>query len=54
MLTRVVVQNADGVCLVKTGQAFLVGVYTEGIQPGNCTKVVEGLADYLISVGYVS
>ncbi|KAI7879733.1 Profilin/allergen [Lichtheimia hyalospora FSU 10163] len=45
-------KNADGICLVKTNQAVLVGVYTEGIQPGMCTKVVEGLADYLISVGY--
>ncbi|KAL1933750.1 hypothetical protein VTP01DRAFT_7840 [Rhizomucor pusillus] len=47
-------KGADGVCIVKTNQAILVGVYTEGIQPGQCTKVVEGLADYLISVGYVS
>ncbi|KAJ8654944.1 hypothetical protein O0I10_009340 [Lichtheimia ornata] len=47
-------KNADGVCIVKTTQAILVGLYKEGIQPGNCTKVVEGLADYLISVGYVS
>ncbi|KAI8975368.1 profilin [Mycotypha africana] len=45
-------KNSDGVCIVKTGQAILVGTYKEGIQPGNCTKVVEGLADYLISVGY--
>ncbi|GAN01452.1 profilin [Mucor ambiguus] len=45
-------KNSDGVCIVKTNQAFLVGTYKEGIQPGNCTKVVEGLADYLISVNY--
>ncbi|ORZ21979.1 profilin [Absidia repens] len=41
-----------GACLVKTGQAILVGLYKEGMQAGSCTKVVEGLADYLISVGY--
>ncbi|KAI9268011.1 profilin [Phascolomyces articulosus] len=45
-------KSADGVCIVKTGQAVLIAVYKEGIQPGSCTKVVEGLADYLISVGY--
>ncbi|KAF7732369.1 profilin, required for normal timing of actin polymerization in response to thermal stress [Apophysomyces ossiformis] len=47
-------KSADGVCIVKTGQAILIGLYTEGMQAGNCTKVVEGLADYLISTGYVS
>ncbi|ORX62631.1 Profilin/allergen [Hesseltinella vesiculosa] len=45
-------KSADGACIVKTNQAILVGVYKEGMQPGSCTKVVEGLADYLISVGY--
>ncbi|KAI8066547.1 profilin [Gongronella butleri] len=45
-------KGADGACAVKTGQAILIGVYKEGIQPGSCTKVVEGLADYLISVGF--
>jgi profilin len=28
-------------------------MYDEPIQPGEATKVVEGLADYLISVNYV-
>ncbi|CAO3697365.1 unnamed protein product [Rhizopus stolonifer] len=45
-------KNADGVCIVKTTQAILVATYKDGIQPGNCAKIVEGLADYLISVGY--
>ncbi|KAG0174499.1 profilin, required for normal timing of actin polymerization in response to thermal stress [Apophysomyces sp. BC1034] len=45
-------QKADGVCLVKTLQAVIVGVYVEGMQAGSCTTVVEGLADYLISVGF--
>ncbi|KAI9282711.1 profilin [Sporodiniella umbellata] len=45
-------KNSEGVCIVKTTQAILVGTYKDGIQPGNCTKIVEALADYLISVGY--
>ncbi|CAO3626417.1 unnamed protein product [Cunninghamella echinulata] len=45
-------KNSDGVVVVKTTQAIIIGTYKEGIQPGNCAKVVEGLADYLISVGY--
>jgi profilin len=53
-LTSRLIKAADGVCIVKTTQAFLVCTYKEGIQPGNCAKVVEALADYLISVGFVS
>jgi profilin len=37
---------------VKTKQAILIGVYDEPIQFGEATKVVEALADYLISVNY--
>jgi profilin len=39
---------------VKTKQAVLIGVYDQATQPGEATKIVEGLADYLISVNYVS
>jgi profilin len=42
----------DGVVAVKTGQAVLVGFYKDPVQAGEATKVVEGLADYLISVGF--
>ncbi|ORY99218.1 profilin [Syncephalastrum racemosum] len=45
-------KGADGLAIVKTTQAIIVAYYKEGIQPGSCVKVVEGLADYLISVGY--
>lgn len=37
-----------GVCIVKSKQALLIGVYGPGIQPGNCNTVIEKLADYLI------
>ncbi|KAI9348827.1 profilin [Pilaira anomala] len=47
-------KGATGVCIVKTTQAILVALYDDKIQPGACTKVVEDLADYLISVSYVS
>jgi profilin len=47
-------QGNGGVVIVKTIQAILVGIYDENSTPGNATKVVEGLADYLISVNYVS
>jgi profilin len=44
--------QADGCVLVKTKQAILVAEYAAPIQAGEATIVVEGLADYLISVGY--
>ena len=37
---------------VKTNQAVLVCVYVAPIVPGEANKVAEGLADYLVSVGY--
>jgi hypothetical protein len=44
--------QADGCVLVKTKQAILVAEYVAPIQAAEATPVVEGLADYLISVGY--
>ncbi|KAI9001882.1 profilin [Gaertneriomyces semiglobifer] len=46
-------QGQGGVVIVKTKQAVLIGVYDAPVQAGEATKVVEGLADYLISVNYV-
>ncbi|KAJ1566906.1 profilin, required for normal timing of actin polymerization in response to thermal stress, partial [Cladochytrium tenue] len=45
-------QGAGGAVCVKTKQAVLVAVYGEPTQPGEATKIVEALADYLISVNY--
>lgn len=45
-------QGTGGVVCVKTKQAVLIGLYDEPIQFGEATKVVEALADYLISVSY--
>ena len=44
--------EADGAIAVKTKQAILVGEYAAPVQAGEATTVVEGLADYLIGVGY--
>ncbi|KAG7445130.1 profilin [Guyanagaster necrorhizus] len=43
---------ADGIVIVKTKQAILVAEYIAPIQAPEATPIVEGLADYLISVGY--
>ncbi|KAF9479134.1 profilin [Pholiota conissans] len=43
---------ADGAVIVKTTQGILVAVYVAPYQAPEVTPVVEGLADYLISVGY--
>lgn len=44
--------QGDGAIMVKTKQAVLVAEYTGPVQAGEATPIVEGLADYLISVGY--
>jgi profilin len=44
--------QADGCVLVKTKQAVLVAEYVAPVQAPEATPVVEGLADYLISVQY--
>ena len=36
-----------GVCICKTNQALIIGVYEGGLQPGSCNSVVEKLGDYL-------
>ncbi|KAG8722057.1 profilin, required for normal timing of actin polymerization in response to thermal stress [Ceratobasidium sp. 394] len=45
-------KQADGCVIVKTKQAILVALYTAPLQAAETTPVTEGLADYLISVGY--
>jgi len=45
-------KKADGVVTVKTAQAIIVGEYVAPTQPGEATKIVENLADYLIGLGY--
>jgi len=42
----------DGVVIVKTKQAILIGHYNERMIAGNSAKVIEDLADYLIKTGY--
>jgi profilin len=44
--------GAGGCCVVKTNQCIIIAVYDDSVQPGQCTTVVEKLADYLIDVGY--
>lgn len=42
----------DGVVAVKTGLTVLLAFYNDPVQAGEATKVVEELADYLLSVGF--
>lgn len=45
-------QGKEGLVIVKTKQALLIGHYPENVQPGQAATTVEKLADYLIGVGY--
>ncbi|KAF9339489.1 profilin, required for normal timing of actin polymerization in response to thermal stress [Linnemannia elongata] len=44
--------GATGITAVKTTQCVLIGFYNETQQAGDCNTVVEGLANYLVGVGY--
>ncbi|KAK5938969.1 profilin, required for normal timing of actin polymerization in response to thermal stress [Knufia obscura] len=45
-------KGKEGLVIVKTKQALLIGHYPENVQPGQAATTVEKLADYLIGVGY--
>ncbi|KIM43791.1 hypothetical protein M413DRAFT_443689 [Hebeloma cylindrosporum] len=45
-------KSGDGAIIAKTTQAVLVAEYVAPIQAPEANPVVEGLADYLKSVGY--
>ncbi|KAI8514025.1 hypothetical protein Bbelb_083490 [Branchiostoma belcheri] len=41
-----------GACVYLTKSCIIFGVYSEGMQGGNCNNVVEKLGDYLRGSGY--
>ena len=44
-------QGPGGICVKKTGQALVIGIYDEPVTPGQCNMIVERLGDYLIEQG---
>ncbi|CAI9293254.1 unnamed protein product [Lactuca saligna] len=44
-------KGAGGICIKKTGQAMVFGLYDEPVNPGQCNMVVERLGDYLVDQG---
>lgn len=45
-------KDDTGIIAVRTKQAILIAHYKAPTQPGEATKIVEQLGDYLISVNY--
>jgi len=45
-------QGKNGMIVVKTGQALLLAHHPHSVPTAMCVNTVEGLADYLVSVGY--
>eukprot|EP01059_Diplonema_ambulator_P008840 TRINITY_DN185_c0_g1_i4.p2 TRINITY_DN185_c0_g1~~TRINITY_DN185_c0_g1_i4.p2 ORF type:complete len:130 (+),score=42.78 TRINITY_DN185_c0_g1_i4:114-503(+) len=45
-------KGASGVCIAKSTQCLVVGLYKEGQTPGACNVAVEGMKDYLVGAGY--
>jgi len=43
---------ANGIHIVKTNMAIIIGYYADPVQPGQCATTVEALGDYLKSVNY--
>jgi profilin len=44
-------KGAGGVTVKKTNTAMVVGIYGEGVQPADCTTIVENMGDYLSGQG---
>lgn len=44
-------QGDSGICIKQTVTAMVIGIYGEGVQPGDCNVLVEGLGDYLKDMG---
>lgn len=42
----------EGAVAVKTNKCLLIGGYSDGMQAGCCSAVMEKLADYFIANGY--
>jgi len=40
-----------GCTIKKTASAIVIGIYAEGVQPGDCNVIVENLGDYLLQQG---
>ncbi|PFX25771.1 profilin-2-like [Stylophora pistillata] len=45
-------KGKEGVVAVKTNKCLLIGGYTDGMQAGWCSAVIEKLANYFIAIGY--
>ncbi len=45
-------KGATGIMCIKTKQLLIIAIYDDKTQPGDASKIAEGIADYLISVGF--
>eukprot|EP01060_Flectonema_neradi_P040522 TRINITY_DN925_c0_g1_i1.p1 TRINITY_DN925_c0_g1~~TRINITY_DN925_c0_g1_i1.p1 ORF type:complete len:130 (+),score=34.85 TRINITY_DN925_c0_g1_i1:125-514(+) len=45
-------KGAAGICIARSTQCLVVGIYGEGQTPGDANIAVEGVKDYLVSVSY--
>ena len=40
-----------GLTIKRTNSAIVIGIYGEGVQPGDCNVIVENMGDYLQAQG---
>ena len=50
--SRSLSSQSGGIVTVKTKQAVLVAEYDAPVSPGDATKIVEDLADWMIDAGF--
>ena len=43
---------SNGFFVYKTGQAYIISIYENGVQPEACSKTTGALADYFKSISY--
>ncbi|KAG2222119.1 hypothetical protein INT45_007555 [Circinella minor] len=44
--------TGSGVCIAKTNQVILIGVYKKGMEGGQCTNTIETLGEFLSGMKY--
>ncbi|KMZ71495.1 Profilin [Zostera marina] len=44
-------KGSGGICIKKTNQSLVIGIYNEPMLPGDCNITIENIGDYLIDQG---
>jgi len=45
-------KGASGICIARSTQTLVIGIYSEGMVPGDANVVTEGMKDHLVASQY--